>query len=96
MSDTVPATKAISQIVDGVSAPIVYFYEVLSQGFVNGIANIPIVVFRYRADEAGMFNREVMVVAELRCNFPGLVALKNAVDAVLLIAQKPAEEATRN
>ncbi|MEJ0094519.1 MAG: hypothetical protein WDN46_14110 [Methylocella sp.] len=91
---TPPITEAIPSVVGGISgiasanAPFIYFDIVPFLGHVNGIGMITLTAQRQISTRPdGSAHTDHAVVAYLRGNIPAFLALKSAIDTILLLAQ---------
>ena len=90
MSEPANNTKPLSEntgmtVVDGVHAPFIYFEEAPALGSSNGLIRVTL-----SAPDAtlvgGVVSSRQVVTAYLRTNIQGALALRNAIDAALLMA----------
>jgi uncharacterized membrane protein len=86
--DTRPAHNPGKEITvkDAAHAPVIYFEGVPTLGFNNGIMNLMLAVGLVLPTSDGNTLTEPVAVAHLRCNVVAAIALKDALDKVLLLA----------
>lgn len=88
-----PAAKPVSEgkafTIGEVGAPVIFFDKVPNSGFIDGIANIPLVASTYRLKADGGIDSGYVVVADLRCTYESLKALRTAIDNATLLAINP-------
>jgi hypothetical protein len=93
----VPVVEQIPSVQGGVSAiasanaPLIFFDVSPTSGYYNGVAHITLEAIRSMSG-GGSTATDRVVVAHLRMNFEGLMALKVAVANAELLAQKAARE----
>lgn len=89
--------EVIPSVAGGVSglasanAPFVFFDEVGSRGYYNGIAHIGLEAVRFMGVD-GKCRTDRAVVAHLRMNMHALAALKAAIAEIELLAQPTSSE----
>ena len=73
-------------VVDGIHAPFIYFEEAPALGYINGLIRVTL-----SAPDAtlisGVVTAKQVVTAYLRTNVQGALALRDAINAALLLAQ---------
>jgi hypothetical protein len=69
-------------------APIVYFEGAPSFGINNGIVNVTLAVVRNLPDGQGGIAQDVIAIGYLRCNVPGAIELRKALDDAILLGAK--------
>jgi hypothetical protein len=76
-------------------APLLYFDEARTFGHGNGIIRITLEAIRLYSSNEGGVGHDRIVVAHLRMSVAAAVALKNALDGALLLAN-PSHSEARN
>ena len=74
-------------------APILYFDDVPTFGHGNGIIRITLEAVRLHTSNLGEVARDRVVVAHLRMSIPTALALRDAIEGALLLANPVTSEA---
>lgn len=74
-------------------APFLYFEEAPTLGYMNGIIRITLEAGRQYSPTLGEVVTDRVVVAYLRTNIQGALALKAAIESALLLANPAGSEA---
>jgi hypothetical protein len=87
---TLPLSEAASA-----HAPFLYFEDVPTFGYLNGIIRITLEAGRLYSSTPGQVVFDRVIVAHLRMNVPAALALKSAIEGALLLAN-PAPSVMKN
>jgi len=83
-----PDAPAKLTVTDTGMAPYIYFEGAPNFGFTNGIINVTLAANRHLLTDGAPVS-EVVATAQLRCNVPAALELRNVLDAALLLAAQP-------
>ena len=92
-TENVPAQVGEVSAIASANAPFLFFDEVANFGFNNGIANVTLQAVRFISRPDRVVHDKV-TVAHLRMSLPAAIALRAALDGVILsVTPKPPGEA---
>lgn len=86
--ETADTPKTGLTVTDPRNAPLIYFEGAPNFGANNGMINVTLAVNRYLLNPSGVAV-DVVAAAHLRCSAPAALDLLNALQAALLLTQKP-------
>jgi hypothetical protein len=69
---------------DAANAPIIYFDGAPNFGNNNGVVNVTLAAARHMSD-GDQITTDVVATAFIRCSVPAAIALRDAINAALLI-----------
>lgn len=90
LTEAIPSMEGGFSGVASAGAPFIFFDAVPTMGEFNGICHLALSALRFNPGDGRVATDSVMV-AHLRTNMHGLLALKDAIAKVELLAQKVPE-----